>query len=194
MIGSLRGALARNEPPLLLVDVGGIGFEVEAPLSTIEKMPAIGGAVTLHTHLVMRDDAPALFGFYTLAERAMFRQLLKVAGVGPRLALAVLSGVAVPELAALVQAGEVTRLTRLPGIGRKTAERIVVELRGSLDALATGAPGTAAQPGSALAEAQSALAALGYKPAEVSRALAQADPGLDSQALVRAALRQLMRS
>lgn len=194
MIGSLRGALARNEPPLLLVDVGGIGFEVEAPLSTIEKMPAIGGAVTLHTHLVMRDEAPALFGFFTLDERAMFRQLLKVAGVGPRLALAVLSGVAVAELAALVQAGEVTRLTRLPGIGRKTAERIVVELRGSLDTLAAGTAGAGAQPGSALAEAQSALAALGYKPAEVSRALAQADPALDSQALVRAALRQLMRS
>lgn len=193
MIGTLHGTLTRREPPLLLVDVGGIGFEVEAPLSTFEKFPATGAVITVHTHLVLREDALALFGFATTRERMMFRQLLKVAGVGPRLALAVLSGVEVTELASLVQAGDVTRLMRLPGIGRKTAERIVVELRDSLADLAAGASATSSTRG-ALAEAEAALAALGYKPQEVARALAQANAGDPSEALVRAALRVLMRS
>lgn len=191
MIGTLRGQLTRREPPVLVVDVGGIGFELEAPLSTFARMPAVGETALLHTHLAPREDALALYGFATLQERAMFRQLLKVAGVGPRLALAVLSGVEAGELAALVQGGDVTRLTRLPGIGRKTAERIVVELRGSLAALAAG---SAAVPGDGgRGEAQAALAALGYKPAEATRALDQAGPAEDSETLIRAALRVLMR-
>lgn len=193
MIGTLRGTLTRRDPPLLVIDVGGVGLEVEAPLSTFEKFPTTGAVITVHTHLVLREDALALFGFATTQERVMFRQLLKVAGVGPRLALAVLSGVEVPELAGLVQAGDVTRLMRLPGIGRKTAERIVVELRDSLTDLAAGVS-AASGTRDALAEAQAALAALGYKPQEVARALAQASAGDDSETLVRAALRVLMRS
>jgi holliday junction DNA helicase RuvA len=192
MIGALRGTLVRREPPLVLVDVRGVGFEVEVPLSTFDALPAAGAEVTLHTQLIVREDALALFGFATLPERATFRQLLRVAGVGPRLALAVLSGASPAELAALVQAGDLARLTRIPGIGRKTAERIVVELRDALPAIAGAATGAGAR--TPLAEAEAALAALGYKPQEVVRALAGAPANADSEALVRTALRVLMRS
>lgn len=194
MIGALRGTLARREPPLVLVDVGGVGFEVEIPLSTFDTLPPAGAEVTLHTQLIVREDALALFGFASLAERATFRQLLRVAGVGPRLALAVLSGASPAELAALVQSGDLARLTRIPGIGRKTAERIVVELRDALPAIAGTGSGSGARAPTPLAEAEAALAALGYKPPEVARALAGSPADADSEALVRAALRVLMRS
>lgn len=195
MIGFLRGRLAAKHPPSLLVDVGGVGYEIEAPMSTFYGLPAVGAEVSLHTHLVVREDAHVLFGFGTERERALFRELIKVSGVGPRIALGILSGVTVDEFHRCVEAEDVASLVRVPGIGRKTAERLVIEMRDRLKALAapagTVAPGSPAglQP-SAQAEAFSALVALGYKPAEVTRLLQKVDPSVTStEEMIRHALR-----
>ena len=195
MIGFLRGKLAAKHPPQLVVDVGGVGYELEAPMSTFYGLPAVGAEVSLHTHLVVREDAHVLFGFGTERERALFRELIKVSGVGPRIALAILSGVNVDEFQRCVEAEDVASLVRVPGIGRKTAERLVIEMRDRLKATGgttSGAlPGTG--PGSAAtpqAEAFSALVALGYKPAEVTRLLQKVDPSATStEDLIRHALR-----
>jgi Holliday junction DNA helicase RuvA len=195
VIGQLRGRLAAKHPPQLVVDVGGVGYELEAPMSTFYGLPAVGAEVSLHTHLVVREDAHVLFGFGTERERALFRELIKVSGVGPRIALAILSGVNVEEFQRCVEAQDVASLVRVPGIGRKTAERLVIEMRDRLKATGGGAsgalPGTS--PGSAAspqAEAFSALVALGYKPAEVTRLLQKVDPSATStEDLIRHALR-----
>ena len=129
MIGRIAGRLLAKTPPQLLVDVNGVGYEIEAPMSTFYKLPAAGEPVVLHTHLTVREDAHLLFGFATAQERSLFRELIRVSGVGPKLALAVLSGVGVDEFWVTVRAGDVVRLTKLPGIGRKTAERLIVEMR-----------------------------------------------------------------
>jgi len=195
VIGHLRGRLAAKHPPQLVVDVGGVGYELEAPMSTFYGLPAVGAEVSLHTHLVVREDAHVLFGFGTERERSLFRELIKVSGVGPRIALAILSGINVDEFQRCVEAEDVASLVRVPGIGRKTAERLVIEMRDRLKATGgttSGAlPGTG--PGSAAtpqAEAFSALVALGYKPAEVTRLLQKADPSATStEDLIRHALR-----
>ena len=140
MIGFLRGKLAAKHPPALLLDVNGVGYEVEAPMSTFYGLPGVGSDVSLFTHLVVREDAHVLFGFGTERERALFRELIKVSGVGPRIALGILSGASVDEFHRCVEAQDTAALTRIPGIGRKTAERLIVEMRDRLKALAGGMP------------------------------------------------------
>ena len=194
MIGFLRGRLAARHPPQLLVDVGGVGYEVEAPMSTFYGLPGVGAEVQLFTHLVVREDAHVLFGFGTERERSLFRELIKVSGVGPRIALAILSGVTVDEFHRCVEGQDVASLVRVPGIGRKTAERLVIEMRDRLKGLTgpafvTGS-GPSGGPGGAQAEAYAALVALGYKPPEVTRLLQKVDPAVTStEELIRHALR-----
>lgn len=195
MIGSLRGRLAAKHPPQLLLEVGGVGYEIEAPMSTFYGMPAVGAEVSLHTHLVVREDAHVLYGFGTERERSLFRELIKVSGVGPRIALGILSGASVDEFHRCVEAEDVASLVRIPGIGRKTAGRLVIEMRDRLKILAGPAflPGGQAAPGASASpqsEAFSALVALGYKPAEVARLLGKVDPAATStEELIRHALR-----
>jgi Holliday junction DNA helicase RuvA len=195
MIGFIRGKLLAKHPPQLLVDVGGVGYEIEAPMSTFYGLPATGEAVALHTHLVVREDAHILFGFGTEGERRLFRGLLKISGVGPKLALGILSGASVEDFLRTVEAEDVAMLTRIPGIGRKTAERVIIEMRDSVAKLALPPPGsdtasTFGVPPSAHGEAFSALVALGYKPPEVTRLLKAADePGLSTTELIRRALK-----
>ena len=195
MIGFLRGVLRRKEPPTLLVEVGGVGYELEAPMTTFYELPAVGESVALHTHLVVREDAHLLYGFMRETQRRQFRALLKVNGVGPRVALAVLSGLNESELIRCVINDDVTRLTQVPGIGRKTAERLIVELRDKLanePAIAPVVASTAPVERDPLAEAVSALIALGYKPPEASRAVrAVSAQGLSTEEIIRQALRAM---
>src|SRR5215469_16276752 len=166
MIGSLRGRIASKSPPQLTVDVGGLGYELEAPMSTFFHLPAVGEEVRLLTHLVVREDAHVLYAFGTEEERRLFRSLIRVSGVGPKIALALLSGMSVAAFTRCVQSEDVAALTRVPGVGRKTAERLIVEMR---DRLSTPVPppgSAAAPPGDAAeSEAFGALVALGYRPA-----------------------------
>ena len=193
MIGHLRGRLVAKHPPQLVVDVGGVGYEVEAPMSTFYGLPATGAEVQLHTHLVVREDAHVLYGFGTERERSLFRELIKVSGVGPRIALAILSGVSVDEFQRCVDGHDVAALVRVPGIGRKTAERLVIEMRdrlGGLPGPSAGAGGGVAGPGGAQAEAFAALVALGYRAPEITRLLQKVDPSVTStEELIRHALR-----
>jgi len=197
LIGFLRGKLAAKHPPVLLLDVGGVGYEVEAPMSTFYGLPGVGADVMLHTHLVVREDAHILFGFGTERERSLFREVIKISGVGPRIALGILSGITVDEFHRCVEAQDAASLTRIPGIGRKTAERLIIEMRDRLKALATGQPfevrgaaGATATGPNPQAEAFSALVALGYKPAEVTRLLQKIDPSVTTtEDLIRHALR-----
>lgn len=195
MIGYLRGVLRRKEPPTLLVEVGGIGYELEAPMTTFYELPAVGETVALHTHLVVREDAHLLYGFARETQRRQFRALLKVNGVGPRVALAVLSGLSESELTRCVMHDDVARLTHVPGIGRKTAERLIVELRDRLatePAIAPAAASAAERERDPLAEAVSALIALGYKPPEASRAVrAVPSQGLSTEEIIRQALQAM---
>ncbi|MEO9078843.1 MAG: Holliday junction branch migration protein RuvA [Rhodanobacter sp.] len=193
MIGRLRGTLLSKQPPSLLVEVGGIGYEVEAPMSTIYDLPGIGKEVILLIHHAVKEDSVTLYGFLHDNERLLFRNLLKVSGIGAKIALAVLSGVSTDHFARLVHAGDVVALTKIPGIGKKTAERIVVELRDRLDGIdVTGAASlrVAGAPLDAAGEATVALQQLGYKPAEVSRLVQKvAAEGDDAEAIIRKALR-----
>jgi Holliday junction DNA helicase RuvA len=197
MIGMLRGRIIQRQPPFLLIDVNGVGYEVEAPMSTFYALPEGQAEVTLHTHLAVREDAHILYGFAREGDRALFRALLKVSGVGGKMALAILSGMTADEFALCVQAGDVAALTRLPGVGKKTAERLVVEMRDRLEGLSgnaaplkmSAAPAASAMPADASADAVSALIALGYKPADASRMVrAVAGEGLGTEALIKAAL------
>lgn len=193
MIGQLTGTLLEKQAPVLILDVQGVGYEVEAPMSTFYKLPALGEGITLFTHLHVREDAQQLFGFATRDERSLFRDLIRISGVGARLALTVLSGISVDDFIASVHAGDAQTLTKLPGIGRKTAERLVMEMRDRLEGNAAGsATGLSlSQSGSASHDAISALQALGYKPAEAARLIKQVNaPDLDSEALIRQALKQ----
>jgi Holliday junction DNA helicase RuvA len=194
MIGFLRGKLAAKLPPMLLVDVNGVGYELEAPMSTFYGLPATGETVALFTHLVIREDAHILFGFGTDGERRLFRSLLKVSGVGPKIALGILSGASVEEFLRTIEAEDVAMLTRIPGIGRKTAERVIIEMRDSVQKLslpaAAGASLAAPAGQSPQSEAYGALIALGYKPPEVTRLLKNADePGLSTTEIIRRALK-----
>lgn len=200
MIGRLRGRVLDKQPPFLLLDVNGVGYEIEAPMSTFYVLPAGDDEVVLHTHLAVREDAHVLYGFARLADRALFRALLKVSGVGGKMALGVLSGMTAEEFSAAVQAADTAALTRLPGVGKKTAERLVIEMRDKLDGLAIPATGVtlpaaadvAAQATGADQDAVSALIALGYRAPEASRMVSKVfEDGMDTESVIRAALRNL---
>ncbi|HEY6942266.1 Holliday junction branch migration protein RuvA [Dokdonella sp.] len=197
MIGRLRGVLVAKQPPWLVLDVAGVGYELEAPMSTFFDLPELGREVSLCTHYAVKEDTVALYGFLREAERSLFRTLQKVSGVGARIALSVLSGVSVDEFARLVQVGDVAALTRIPGIGKKTAERMVVELRDRVDGLGGGATATIGGAVGALdpvAEAGVALQALGYKPAEITRLVRDAAaPGDRAEDIIRKALKAALR-
>ena len=192
MIGSVRGRIASKTPPQLMVDVGGLGYELEAPMSTFFHLPAVGQEVSLLTHLVVREDAHVLYAFATEAERRLFRSLIKVSGVGPKIALALLSGISVEAFSRCVVNEDITALTKVPGIGRKTAERLVIEMRDRLgDPAAPASAGivSVAIGASPESEAYGALVALGYRPAEATRLLKAAGPGTHStEELIRRAL------
>jgi len=192
VIGFLRGRLVAKQPPVLLIDVGGVGYEVEAPMTTFYDLPETGKEITLHTHLVVREDAHTLFGFAKLSDRALFRSLIKISGVGPRMALAILSGMSADSFARCIRDNDAAALTRVPGVGKKTAERLVVELRDKLgkgEAGGADIPVMTGGPANPVEEAVSALIALGYKPPDASRmvrAIESKDLGVEE--IIRRAL------
>ena len=198
MIGRLRGTLAEKQPPHLIIDVNGLGYELEVPMTTLYRLPAVGEPLTLHTHLVVREDAQLLYGFYDKRDRELFRELIRLNGVGPKLALALMSGLEGDELVRCVQAQDTSALMKVPGVGKKTAERLLVELEDlfkaweSLPGMATLViePSAGAAVSSAESDAVSALISLGYKPQEASRAVALVkEDGLSSEDLIRRALK-----
>ena len=194
MIGSLRGRIIFKSPPQLTVEVGGVGYELEVPMSTFFHLPAVGQEVKLLTHLVVREDAHVLYAFGTEDERRLFRSLIRVSGVGPKIALALLSGISVAGFAECVQREDIAALTRIPGVGRKTAERLIVEMRDRLAAAVDGAGALSGGTVSAENEAYGALIALGYRPAEATRLLKAVGPGTHStEELIRRALQGAAR-
>jgi Holliday junction DNA helicase RuvA len=199
MIGRLRGMLLEKRAPELVLDVHGVGYELQAPLGTIAGLPAVGQEVVLYAHLAVREDAQQLFGFLRREERDLFRALIRVSGIGPRLGLAILSGMDADEFVSCVQRGDAAALKKLPGIGKKTAERLVIEMR---DGLGEWIPGKAVAPSAAagspaavrnrmVQDAESALIGLGYKPVEAARAVnAALDDAVEgSEELIRRALK-----
>jgi Holliday junction DNA helicase RuvA len=200
MIGFLKGRLALKQPPMLMVDVNGVGYEMEAPMSTFYGLPATGEAVALFTHLVVREDAHILYAFGTDGERRLFRGLLKVSGVGPKIALGILSGASVDDFLRIIEAEDIAMLTRIPGIGRKTAERVIIEMRDSVKKLSMPAgaespSGLGASAPTPQSEAFSALIALGYKPPEVIRLLKSVDePDLATTEIIRRALKSAAKA
>ena len=194
MIGRLRGTLLAKQPPALVVDVNGVGYELEAPMSTFFDLPETGREVALFTHYAVKEDTAVLYDFLREAERTLFRTLQKVSGIGAKISLAVLSGVSTDEFARLIHQGDVAALTRIPGIGKKTAERMLVELRDRVDDFGPSATSSGAVPKDPVAEATVALQALGYKPAEVSRLVRDAAaPGDRAEEIIRKALRAALR-
>ncbi|WNW11287.1 Holliday junction branch migration protein RuvA [Pseudomonas sp. DTU_2021_1001937_2_SI_NGA_ILE_001] len=199
MIGRLRGALVEKQPPNLVLDVNGVGYELEVPMTTLYRLPHVGEVVTLHTHLVVREDAHLLYGFFEKRDREMFRELIRLNGVGPKLALALMSGLEVDELVRCVQAQDTSALTRVPGVGKKTAERLLVELKDRFKAwealpgvftLVSNGPSPIEPVASAESDAISALVTLGYKPQEASKAVsAIKEKDLSSAELIRRALK-----
>ena len=195
MIGSLRGRLLQKSPPMLMIDVQSVGYEVEAPMSTFYQLPEPGQEIHLYTHLIVREDAHLLFGFASERERQLFRILIKVNGVGPKLALTILSGIETEDFARCIRDADAARLTRLPGVGKKTAERLIVEMRDRLQDMHV--PETRAESharsgngASRVEDAISALIALGYKPQEASRHVhAVAAEGMSSEEIIREALK-----
>jgi Holliday junction DNA helicase RuvA len=197
LIGFVRGKLVVKAPPHLTVDVGGVGYDIEAPMSTFYTLPALGSEVRLLTHLVVREDAHILYGFGTQEERALFRNLLKVSQIGPKIALAILSGVSVEGFATLVKLQDAAALTKIPGVGRKKAELVLLEMKDRLDAVnqATLSGAIPASPSSTEGEAWNALVALGYKPAEVTVMLKPfAGQGVSTEELIRRALQGTVRT
>jgi Holliday junction DNA helicase RuvA len=188
LIGRLTGTLLAKQPPQILVDVGGVAYEVDVPMSTLYGLPATGGSVTLFTHLSVKEDAHTLYGFASLEERAVFRQLIRISGVGPRTALAVLSGLSVSDLAAAVALQDAATLTKIPGIGKKTAERLLLELKGKL---ADAVVGSAQEKPS---DVVNALLALGYSEKESMAAVKGLSPGLPVAEAIRAALKSLSKA
>ena len=194
MIGRIAGTLLEKNPPEVLVDAGGVGYEIDVPMSTFYNLPALGERVTLLTHLVVREDAQQLFGFLTAAERHAFRQLIRISGVGSRTALAVLSGMNVSELAQAVTLQESGRLTKVPGIGKKTAERLLLELRGKLGAALEGIAGGAAPVAESSTDVLRALLALGYSEKEAAATVRQLPTGTGVSDGIRLALKSLARA
>lgn len=201
MIGRLSGILLEKQPPHILLDVQGVGYELDAPMSTFYQLPSLGEKVTLHTHMVVREDAQLLYAFADKRGRELFRELIRLNGVGPKLALALMSGMEVDELVMAVQHQDVSALVRIPGVGKKTAERLLIELRDRFkawDALPGSVSlvvpsGVASAPIKPSADAVSALIALGYKPQEASKAVSAVDEdGLSSEELIRRALRGMV--
>jgi Holliday junction DNA helicase RuvA len=188
LIGRLSGRLAAKQPPQVLVDVGGVAYELDVPMSTFYNLPATGEGVSLYTHLVVREDAHTLYGFATLEERTAFRQLIRISGVGARIALAVLSGLSVGDLARAVTLQDAAPLTRVPGIGKKTAERLLLELKGKL------AEPTASAGGQPTSDVVNALVALGYSDKEALAAVKGLTPGIPVAEAIRAALKALART
>ena len=201
MIGRLRGLLAWKQPPYLMIDAHGVGYELEASLTTFQTLPEIGAEVTLLTHLAVREDAHTLYGFASPAERGLFRNLIRVTGIGPRLALLILSGMSVELFGRCVRDNDTASLTRLPGIGKKTAERLIIELRDRIGELGLDPTAVVLPGGRAVApainpmdDAISALVALGYKLPEASRMVQSVDTdGLTSEAIIRLALQASVR-
>ncbi|MEX0730614.1 MAG: Holliday junction branch migration protein RuvA [Aquisalimonadaceae bacterium] len=202
MIGRLTGTVVEKQPPALLVDVRGVGYEVEAPMSTFYELPPLGGTVSLYTHLAVKEDAHNLYGFITRLERSLFRSLIRVSGIGPKLALTLLSGMRVEDFIRCIEHQDSATLTRMPGVGKKTAERLVIEMRDRVREL--GGPGAnmptdAAAAGGpagddATADALSALVALGYRPADAGRMVSKIDAaGLASEEIIRQALQKSVR-
>ncbi len=194
MIGRLRGILLEKQPPNLLIDVQGVGYEVEAPMTTFYKLPEVDQEVRLFTHLIVREDAQLLFGFYSEEERHMFRTLIKVNGVGPKMAVTILSSIEAQEFANCIHESDTTRLIKLPGIGKKTAERLIVEMRDKLDnweiKLSASNTSDKSTTLSLESDATSALVSLGFKPQEASRLIAGIEiEGLNSEEIIRLALK-----
>lgn len=193
MIVQLTGRVLERQPPALVLDVNGVGYEIQAPLSVFDRLPALGETVTVLTELIVREDAHTLYGFMTSSDRQLFRSLLKVSGIGPRLALGILSSTSADQFALMIEAGDTAGLVRLPGIGKKTAERVVVEMRGKLADVSTDAGAPAV--GDAAAEARQALTSLGYSASEALKMVqAVATPESSAEALIRAALKEKMRT
>jgi holliday junction DNA helicase RuvA len=203
MIGRIRGILLENEAPDLLIEASGVGYEIHAPLSTCMQLPSIGEEAIVHTHLSVSENAQSLYGFISLRDRRLFRDLIKVSGIGPKLALGILSGMATDEFIATINAGDANLLVKIPGVGKKTAERLVIEMR---DKLKTWEPGTSnvtslngetsplTSSMTSSSEVQSALLALGYKPQDASRIVAKLAEQVDfdstpSEELIRLALK-----
>ena len=198
MISRLAGTLISKQPPLLVIDVNGVGYEVEAPLSVFYDLPEVGKPLVILTHLSITDNAHTLYGFASEQERTLFRQLLKISGIGSKLALTILSGATGAELAQFVADRDTAALTRLPGIGKKTAERIIIELRDKLDDLpmaSNNLPGGGSSlPGDSVSEAKNALIALGYKAQEANNmARAVAKPDMDTEEIIRLALQSTVK-
>lgn len=203
MIGRLCGTLLEKQPPELVLDVGGVGYELEAPLSTFYDLPPVGETATLYTHLIVREDAHLLYGFARESERRLFRVLLRVSGVGAKMALAVLSGMGADDFARSIESDDVTALTKVPGIGRKTAQRLIVEMRDRLDddlrgvlpaATETAVDGAPAASGASVGDAIAALVALGYRNAEADRMVRSVDTeGLATEDIIRRALQASLR-
>lgn len=193
MIGRITGTLLGIEHQTALVDVGGVGYEIECPISTLCELPSVGQTVTLLTHFVVREDAQLLYGFLTHDDRESFRILIKISGVGPKLAIGVLSGLSGDELAAAVERDDVATLTRLPGVGKKTAERLLVELRGRMTSSGRTQSSNAVSP---VEEAVLGLIALGYKEAEARKAInaLPKDPEATPESLIRSSLKQMLRA
>lgn len=198
MIGRLRGTVIEKRPPLLVLDVHGVGYEVEAPSSTFDQVPELGKEMLLYTHMVVREDAQLLYGFAKESDRAIFRQLLKVTGIGAKIAIGILSGISADGFVRCVQDRDALALTRLPGVGKKTAERLIVELRDRLSEFEFALPMTVSTPRTSapdpVSDAVSALIALGYKPNEASRWVGGVDvAGLRSDEIIRRALQLAAR-
>lgn len=206
MIGRIRGTLIAKQPPHILIEAAGVGYDIEAPMSVFYKLPELGQEAIVYTHFVVRDDAQLLYGFCDVAERELFRTLIKVNGVGPKLGLAILSGIEAGELVHSVHAGDSSRLVKLPGVGKKTAERLIVELKDKLSAAHISAGSTddfnstplgeniTLQNHQVEQEAISALVALGYKPQDAGKMVsAIANDRLSSEALIRQALKSQLR-
>lgn len=202
MIGRLRGNLIEKQPPYLLLDVNGVGYEVQAPMTTFYRLPALGGEVVLHTHLSITENLHQLFGFADQRDRSLFRTLIKVNGVGPKLAIAILSGMESDDIARCVRDNNIKALTKVPGIGTKTAERLVIELRDRLknwdlpnsDLIAHNEIKQIASDNDIYAEAESALISLGYKPVDAAKMITAASkqkPDAKSEELIRLALRTI---
>lgn len=199
MIGRLKGILLTKQPPTLLLDVNGVGYEIDAPMSTFYQLPELNQELVLHTHLVVREDVQQLCGFITETERSMFRSLIKINGVGPKLALSILSAISADDFARCIQDNDTTTLVRLPGVGKKTAERLVIEMRDKLKDWQTDSSSNSTTSGGMIdvqhlanpvEEAVSALIALGYKPPQASRMVSQIDSNdLSSEEIIRDALK-----
>lgn len=202
MIGRIQGKIIDKQPPQLLIDVQGVGYEIDAPMSTFYQLPNLGELVTLHTHLVVREDAQLLYGFASLSERGLFRTLIKINGVGAKLALTILSGMNSNEFVGCVQNNDAAALVRLPGVGKKTAERLIIELRDKLKDLVPSTDNvlggtdmlTSVMASSPLADAVSALVSLGYKEAEASRMVRGIDSkGLSAEDVIRLSLQAAVK-